>query len=1026
MESNLIRKIFPIRLVLPVAMTIVTIVFATGCGGDGNSRTETSADVNWTSTSSSNQTAYIPPECYAKTTDETGKTYNNCYVCHTQGKRPNLTGDKDLQLEYAFPEIALTNHWTNLFKDRSKDIESMDDASVTDYIKASNYFGPGGAIVLSDRLASVPGNWDYNADGGWDGYRPDCYFNFDNEGFDRDPQGEITGWRALAYYPFPSTHWPTNGSMSDVLIRLPEAFRMDGGEFDLKVYKINLAILEALFKQADIPVEPVNESKYGVDLDKDGTQGTATRVVYDWAPLEGRLMNYVGDAGRMQSLGDVHLASNLYPEGTEFMNTLRYIDVDDSGTPVMAERIKEIRYAVKTKWLTYAELENLALDEIKERADFPDRIRLPIGNIETGVSNGKGWALSGFIEDTSGNLRPQSFEELTYCIGCHGGVGITADSTYAFSRKLDATAYQKGWFHWSQKGLKGINEPKVEIEKAGLQYEYSFYLMYNRGADALRSNMEAKSAFFDEQGLLRSDMAAKLHDDISLLLLPSAERSMALNKAYKQIVEEQSYTLGREPLLAEATFVHDRIELSQVETKIKEPAIISVQAKDWTCDTYVDVGNGPLSDELQRTIDGVGMNGPDGSRYDARWNGIIDISTYALNVEGVFFPFPKRHTLPTRMIVPNAAIKVCYDCHRLPAAQPPTDPQLSLPVNLPAAAQNGVPANMIRLTDHNADDIGGKWRPDGSQIAWVSNRTGQYQIWVMNADGSNKIQVTHGSAVHGWPRWSPDGTRLVYWGFDPTAGTHSITTCLADGSAKRVVVASQEYLDRPDWHPNGRDLAYGAVTNGNWDVWLADVESNQVHLHRLTQGPEMESNPLWHPEGSAIAYKVAPTGEYNLTVQYIMTFEDGYASPTVHKWKSAQAIQMYDWSPDGSKISYTAEILTNASGEDRVSYAAVVEDVAYQDGQITPGTPIILAGRSTLGDRGPVFSPDGTQAAFWAWDKSYHATLWVANVDGTTLRPVAIQGFDMYPRWKPDGQALLFESGRNGNMDIWLVSLEDE
>lgn len=422
------------------------------------------------------------------------------------------------------------------------------------------------------------------------GYVPDCYFNFDNEGFDLDPQGKITGWRALAYYPFPSVHWPTNGSMSDVLIRLPEAFRKNGGELDLTVYKINLAILEALFKQTDVPIDPVDESTYGVDLDKDGTQGTATRVVYDWAPLEGRLMNYVGDAGRMQS---------------------------------------------------------------------------------------------------------------------------------------------------------------------------------------------------------------------------------------------------------------------------------------------------------------------------------------------------------------------------------------------------------------------------------------------------NKIQVTQGPSVHGWPRWSPDGTRLVYWGFEPASGTHSIGTCLADGSGKRVVVSSQEYLDRPDWHPNGRDLAYGAVTNGNWDVWFADIEADQVHLHRLTLGPEMESNPLWHPDGSAIAYKVAPTGEYNLTVQNIITFENGYASPTVHQWKSTQAIQMYDWSPDGSKIAYTAEILTNASGQDRVSYAAVVEDADYEGGEIAPGTPVVVAGRNTLGDRGPVFSPDGIQVAFWAWDKSYRATLWAANVDGTNLRQVTAQGFDMYPRWRPDGQALLFESSRNGNMDIWIVTLDD-
>lgn len=1025
MDTNLARNFFSVHTTLLVIMAALAVSFVGGCGSDGESLSEIGADVNVASTSLTNKAAYIPPECYAKTSDDTGKTYNNCYVCHTQGKRPNLTGDKDLQLEYAFPDYARTNHWTNLFKERSQDIAAIDDATMTEYIRQTNYFDQEGNIVLNERLAFVPDQWDYNDDGNWNGYVPDCYFNFDTQGFDRDPEGGITGWRALAYYPFPSTHWPTNGSMSDVLIRLPESFRTSNGELDLTVYKINLAVLEALFKQQDVSIDEVDESLYGVDLDKDGTLARASRVTYDWAPLEGRFMSYVGDAKMMQEHGSVHLAANLYPEGTEFINSLRYIDVNESREPVMANRFKEIRYALKTKWLSYSELENLALDEIKERDDFPDRVRLPIGNMETGVSNGKGWALRGFIEDSRGELRPQSLEELTYCTGCHGGVGITADSTYAFSRKLDASSHQNGWYHWSQKGLKGINEPKVEIEKAGIQYEYSFYLMYNRGADALRSNDEAITIFFDEQGLLRSDMAAELHDDISLLLLPSAERSMALNKAYKLIVEEQSYALGREPLLSKAGNVHEKIELTDTETKVKEPAILAVQARDWGCDTCVPAGGDPVSGELRTAIDGVGMAGPNGSRYDARWNGIIDISSYALDVKGAYFPFPKRHTLPTRMIVPNGAISVCYDCHRLPSVQPPMDPQLNLPVNLPTTTENEASAVMIRLTDHDAADIGGEFSPDGTQIAWVSNRTGENQIWMMNADGSSKLQVTHGPALHGWPRWSPDGTRLVYWGFDSSSGTHAISTCQADGSAARTVVTSEDYLDMPDWHPNGRDIAYGAVTNGNWDVWMADVEPDQIQLYRLTQGPEMESNPLWRPDGTAIAYKVAPSGEYNLTVENIMTFEGGYASPTVHQWKSAQAIQMYDWSPDGSKISYTAEILTNASGKDRISYAAVVEDVSYNEGEVTPGTPVIVAGRSTLGDRGPVFSPDGSQVAFWAWDKSYRATLWAANVDGANLRQITTQGFDMYPRWRPDGKALLFESGRNGNMDIWIVTIVD-
>ncbi len=106
----------------------------------------------------------------------------------------------------------------------------------------------------------------------WKGYRPDCYFNFDEEGFDKDAEGSYTGWRAFRYYPFLGTFWPTNGSTDDVLIRLDTLFTLDeNNTFDKEVYKLNLAIVEALVKQKEIAFEPgMDEDLYGVDLNYNG------------------------------------------------------------------------------------------------------------------------------------------------------------------------------------------------------------------------------------------------------------------------------------------------------------------------------------------------------------------------------------------------------------------------------------------------------------------------------------------------------------------------------------------------------------------------------------------------------------------------------------------------------------------------------------------------------------------------------------------------------------------------------------
>jgi len=160
-------------------------------------------------------------------------------------------------------------------------------------------------------------------------------------------------------------------------------------------------------------------------------------------------MNYVGAAGEAQARGEVHLAGGLFPEGTEFLHSVRYLDVDDDGGIVLAARMKELRYARKDFWQTYADLEQMVLAEVHERRGQPDRPRIVHGDAEYGVANGMGWTFQGFIEDAAGDLRPQSYEESVFCVGCHGGAGVTTDGIFSFARRFGAEAFQGGWYHWS-------------------------------------------------------------------------------------------------------------------------------------------------------------------------------------------------------------------------------------------------------------------------------------------------------------------------------------------------------------------------------------------------------------------------------------------------------------------------------------------------------------------------------------------------------------------------------------------------
>ena len=405
-----------------------------------------------------NGSAFVPPQCYTKTVDEGGQAHNPCYTCHVSSRAPNYIDDGDIQLEYAFVPRARKNNWRNLFVDWTEAIAKISDEQILAYVRGSNYFDSAREIILAKTLAHPPAEWDHGSDGAWRGFIPDARFDFDAQGFDRLPGGGYSGWRAFAYHPVPGTFFPTNGSTSDVLVRLPEAFRTNAaGAFDLGVYALNLAIVEAVVTRRSVRIEVTNEEAVGVDLDQNGRLERANEVRFSGEPAESPPMSFVGRARDEQRNGKVHLAVGLYPEGTEFLHSVRYLD-PEGGRIRLAPRMKELRYAKKIEWWTYARLDKRARAEAVAKVDSPSELRNFGGDIERGVNNGQGWTFQGFIEDAGGALRPQSFEETVYCTGCHGGTGVTDDSIFSFSRRLGASAFQKGWYHWSQRGLEGLRD----------------------------------------------------------------------------------------------------------------------------------------------------------------------------------------------------------------------------------------------------------------------------------------------------------------------------------------------------------------------------------------------------------------------------------------------------------------------------------------------------------------------------------------------------------------------------------------
>ena len=372
-----------------------------------------------------NAEAGIPVQCYTATDGVS----NPCYVCHTERHDENWIADAALQLAYAFSDVGQTNHWDNLFIDRSEAIAAISDDEALAWVREDNY------EALRRSMALLP-------EDRYVGYRPDLDFaaGFDAQGFAKDG----SGWRAYRYKPFTGQFWPTNGNTDDVLIRLAPKFRTKEGAPDRDVALANLALLEAAFASdpsvpaADVrwPMDPVNEAALGVDLDGDGRLGTAT-------VLAGLPPRFVGDAS------DHALRRAVYPERTEFLHTVRYADPE--SPTFMSQRIKEVRYMLKLREHSDDRMHGFYAREDEER----DEGALPLynGHPLVGWSNKFGWRLLGWLEDAEGRLRLQTHEEGQYCMGCHSNIGVTLDQTFSFARKIPGP---EGWAYQSLEGMPDV------------------------------------------------------------------------------------------------------------------------------------------------------------------------------------------------------------------------------------------------------------------------------------------------------------------------------------------------------------------------------------------------------------------------------------------------------------------------------------------------------------------------------------------------------------------------------------------
>ncbi len=113
-----------------------------------------------------------------------------------------------------------------------------------------------------------------------------------------------------------------------------------------------------------------------------------------------------------------------------------------------------------------------------------------------------------------------------------------------------------------------------------------------------------------------------------------------------------------------------------------------------------------------------------------------------------------------------------------------------------------------------------------AHLAFVSNYTGQYEIWRLNTDGSGPLQITNDKRENGSPAWSPDGTRLTYYSRQ-TDGSYQIMIANADGTnVRKLTNAGNNFT--PTWSQDGNWIAFASTRGGRLDVYMMDKNGNNV------------------------------------------------------------------------------------------------------------------------------------------------------------------------------------------------------
>ncbi len=340
-----------------------------------------------------------------------------------------------------------------------------------------------------------------------------------------------------------------------------------------------------------------------------------------------------------------------------------------------------------------------------------------------------------------------------------------------------------------------------------------------------------------------------------------------------------------------------------------------------------------------------------------------------------------------------------------------------------------------KLTSGMPHDMQPRFSPDGRLIAFVSDRSGDNNLWIIGSDGSEPRQISKGIASEfRSPEWTPDGKYIVVsrqmffggleklWLYHIDGGTG--LEMVGGSGGTRMVGAAFGADGRYVWyHQRFGTWQYNAILP-QYQLRVFDRETGTITPMSARYGSAFR--PALSPDGVWLAYASRQDAETGLRLRELATGEERWLAYPIQRDEQESAADMdvlpgYSFTPDSRAI-----VISYGGGIWRVpvdgSAATQIPFTVNAEVAIGPAVefeyPIEDTPTFTVKQiRNPVPSPDGTKIAFSALDRLYVADL----PNGTPRRVTNQEVGEFYPEWSPDGQSIAYVTWSDDTGEGYLM-----